>query len=446
MDKKNRGKKLFLEFGLFAVLWLIFLFIAKLESLNYFTGVDTRIENVFVYFRFAKAVDFFQTITFFGKLEFIYPLTIIICLLLWRYKKFKYIPSFILTAGGAQLCNFILKSILQKPRPMFSLVSETSYSFPSGHAVLAVAFYGLIVYFAYKNLKSRVLKVLVYFAGVIFIFLIGFSRIYLSAHFYSDVLAGWILGGTWLILGILLFKSIAFKTINKLVVLILSVFVIIVSSLFFLTLPTPKVIVSFKTVVVKNALSEFNRENLPRFTEKLSGAHQQPLSFFIVAKNDNELINTFAQAGWVLSEQFSLSTTLKLAETAVENKPYPRGPITPSLWEYQVQSFSFAKPTSENTIRQRHHCRFWKTNIRTTEGKTLYVGTATYDSGIKKWLVTHKVDANIDKEREFLFKDLLKTGEVEKSEKINSVGSVKGTNFQGDYFYTDGKAYVIYFK
>jgi len=440
--EKSNFKMIILLFFLF---WVVFLFISKLESQNYFLGIDLRFENLAIAFRFQSAVNFFKVITFLGNWQFIFPLTVIICLAFWRYKKFKYLLPLLLVTAGGQLCNSILKAILQKPRPPFPLVAETSYSFPSGHAIISTAFYGFLIYFVFLSLKSKLLKFLVIFAGVIFIFLIGFSRIYLTVHYYSDVLAGFTLGITWLLLGILWFKNLKLK-VNKFIVPAFSVAIILISSLFFLTLPHPKIPTPLKTVITVNALDELKTEDLPKFTEKLSGAYQQPLSFFIIARNDNELINTFAKAGWVLTDMLDPKTILKLAETAIENKPYPQGPVTPSLWDNQVQNFSFAKPTQENTIRQRHHCRIWKTNIKTTGGETFYVGTASYDLGIEPWLITHKIDPNIDKEREFLFNDLLKTGKISNFEKINSVGSIKGTNFQGDYFYTDGKAYLIYFK
>jgi membrane-associated phospholipid phosphatase len=439
MGNKNKSLNKFIPFF---VLWLIFLFISKLESLNYFLEINTRVENIFIYYRSIKGVNFFKAITFFGEIEFIIFLTIIICFILWKYKKYKYIPSFFLVTGGAQLCNFILKIILHKARPLMSLVSETSYSFPSGHAVLAASFYGIIIYFTYKNLKNRILKFLIYIVGIIFIFSIGLSRVYLSAHFYSDVLAGWILGGVWLILGILLFRYFAEKSINKFVIPILVIVTILVSSLFFFTLQTPKTIMPIKTVIVKDALIAFNQEKLSKFTEKLDGSYQQPLSFFILVKSDHELINMFKKSGWVLADSFGLSTAIRLADASVTDSSYPAGPVTPSLWSMDVQNFSFNKPTLKDTIRERHHCRFWKTNIQTNNGKTLYVGTASYDVGIK-WLITHEISADIDAEREYLFKDLLDNNKSLIYQKIQSVGKTKGKNFAGDVFYTDGKAYFI---
>jgi membrane-associated phospholipid phosphatase len=430
---------------LFSISWLLFLFIAKLESTSYFLGVDLRIENLAIFFRYQSAVNFFRVITFLGNWQLIFPLTVIICLALWKYKKFKYLFPLLLATGGGQLCSSTLKAVFGKERPLLSLVTESSFAFPSGHAVISTAFYGLLIYFIFINLKNNFLRFLTVFLGIILIFSIGFSRIYLAAHFYSDVLGGFILGFVWLLIGVLLYKNFSLK-ISRLIISLVSIIVLLISALFFSTLSHLIIPAPLKTVVTNNVLNSFKAENLPKFTEKLSGAYQQPLSFFVLAKDDNELINIFNKEGWVLTERLNLVSAIKLAETGIDNKPYPSGPITPSLWDKQAQTLSFAKPTTENTIRIRHHCRFWKTNIKTTDGQTLYVGTASFDLSLKRWLITHKIDPNIDKEREFLFNDLLKTGNVKASEKINSVGPINGKNFQGDYFYTDGKAYLIYFK
>ena len=419
--------------------------IAKLESVNYFLGVDLRIENLAIFFRFQSAVNFFRVITFLGNWQFVFPVTALICLALWKYKKFKYIFPLLLTTAGGHLCNSILKATFEKQRPLLSLVSETSFSFPSGHAVISIAFYGLLIYFALQILKSKLLRFLVIFLGFILIFLIGFSRIYLTAHFYSDVLAGFILGFIWLMFGILCFKSLSLK-INKLIIPAFSALLILVTSLFFFTLSHPLAPAPLKTVISANVLGTFKKENLPKFTEKLSGAYQQPLSFFIVAKDDQELIDVFNKEGWALTERFTISNAIRMAEAAAENKPYSKGFITPALWHYQAQAFSFAKATPENTIRIRHHCRFWKTNIKTKDKKTLYTGYCSFDKGIKKWLVTHEIDPDLDKERDFLFKDIINTKRVNSFEKFNFVGPTKGRTLQGDYFYTDGKAYLIYLK
>jgi undecaprenyl-diphosphatase len=208
-------------------------------------------------------------------------------------------------------------------------------------------------------------------------------------------------------------------------------------------LPHLKPILASKTVVTKDVILEFNNKTLPKFTEKLSGASQQPLSFLIVAKDNQEFLKLFTNEGWTQTERLTFTGIFNLAEAAFTNKSYPQGFITPTFWENKVQDFSFAKLTSQNTVRIRHHCRFWTTNIKTPNARNLYVGYCSFDKGIKPWLITHEIDPNLDKERDYLLNDILKTKEVKSFTKFNFVNPIQGRTFQGDYFYTDGRVYLI---
>lgn len=95
--------------------------------------------------------------------------------------------------------NFILKEIVQRPRPEgFRLVAESGYSFPSGHSMVSMAFYGLLVWMIWHYEKNKILRVL--FAGgfSLIIVFVGISRIYLGVHYASDVLAGFAVSLVWI--------------------------------------------------------------------------------------------------------------------------------------------------------------------------------------------------------------------------------------------------------
>ncbi len=104
--------------------------------------------------------------------------------------------------------NTILKSVFHRARPQTLYAHSMkikSYSFPSGHAYGGLVFYGLLAYLAYKYLPQPwniVLMILL----VLLVFTIGLSRIYLGAHFPSDVTAGWVLGAITLALIIIFIK------------------------------------------------------------------------------------------------------------------------------------------------------------------------------------------------------------------------------------------------
>lgn len=95
--------------------------------------------------------------------------------------------------------NLLLKSIIQRPRPEgFRLIAETGYSFPSGHSMVSMAFYGLIVWMIWHYEKDTVLKYALCAAFSLIIVGVGLSRIYLGVHYASDVIAGFCVSLLWL--------------------------------------------------------------------------------------------------------------------------------------------------------------------------------------------------------------------------------------------------------
>lgn len=110
-------------------------------------------------------------------------------------------------AGGA-LIHILLKEIIGRERPENSLIAKTDFSMPSGHATMAIIFFSLLIYLFKDKIKNKFLKYLFIALNIILIISIGFSRIYLNVHWFSDVLAGYGLGLFWLTLLILIFKTI----------------------------------------------------------------------------------------------------------------------------------------------------------------------------------------------------------------------------------------------
>ena len=97
--------------------------------------------------------------------------------------------------------NQLLKRIVQRPRPTeFRIVEESGYSFPSGHSMVSMAFYGYLIYLIYKYVKNKYLKWISIILLSILICFIGISRIYLGVHYTSDVLGGFFISISYLII------------------------------------------------------------------------------------------------------------------------------------------------------------------------------------------------------------------------------------------------------
>lgn len=107
------------------------------------------------------------------------------------------------------ILNQLLKRILQRPRPTeFRIVEETGYSFPSGHSMVSMAFYGYLIYLIYRYIKNKYVKWTLITILSILICLIGISRIYLGVHYTSDVLGGFLLSISYLVIYISSIKKL----------------------------------------------------------------------------------------------------------------------------------------------------------------------------------------------------------------------------------------------
>ena len=133
----------------------------------------------------------------------------ILCAIFIKNKKIAFaIPINLILST---ILNLGLKNIVERPRPIgYRLIDETGYSFPSGHSMISAAFYGLIIYFIWKNVKNTKLKYISCILLSLLILFIGISRIYLGVHYASDVIGGFTISIAYLII-----FTITFKAINK---------------------------------------------------------------------------------------------------------------------------------------------------------------------------------------------------------------------------------------
>jgi membrane-associated phospholipid phosphatase len=445
-------------FGI-AFLYVLFLFAGAVE--DFITSaaivqVDERVNTLFFVFRNMTAVRVYMWITLLGEsiTIIVFALLITFLLLFWR-KKWE-IASLWLTIVGTAGFTFLAKNVFNRPRPATAVFLETSDAFPSGHAAMSVALYGFITYLILRKLRKYRYRSLVLLSGILIILAIGFSRIYLGVHYVSDVWTGYLTGLLWLIIGISVNEWKNFKKNdadghkNHGKGEIRAVYAGLISATFifyivFGFLYNPKIILNYPTTVestTTDTLTIFNDFKLPRFTETLAGNTQEPVSFIITAKDDATMINYFRNAGWFAADSVNLHNTWELAKYAITNNDYPTAPMTPSFWNKQVHKIGFEKSTESKTVRQRHHARFWRTDLLTADGSIIYVGTSSLDTGIK-WFITHRISPDIDTERELLFTDLQKFGAIKSFSKEKSVDPVLGKNFSGDQFFTDGEAYFI---
>ena len=189
-------KKIFLTINFILI---ILLFIIETKYNKEITSFDMSISSYIWSLRTPFLTRLMKLISFLASSKFIIG-TLLIYILLKR----DYIYPLNLSINA--ILNHVLKKIFKRPRPSNILVIEKSHSFPSGHSMAAVSFYGYLIY-----MINRIYKILLTILLVIIILLIGFSRIYLGAHYFSDVICGFLISIEYLII----FISISNRVTKK---------------------------------------------------------------------------------------------------------------------------------------------------------------------------------------------------------------------------------------
>ncbi len=135
---------------------------------------------------------------------------VLVGLYLWRRRERYWVAAFWLSVFGGLLLNKVLKLVFHRARPHFrdAIQTLTSYSFPSGHTMMAAVFYGVIAAYLFAKTRDWRWRVLIVLSASFLILLVGFSRIYLGAHYLSDVLGALAEGLAWLSLCLTLVYSV----------------------------------------------------------------------------------------------------------------------------------------------------------------------------------------------------------------------------------------------
>lgn len=171
----------------FVLIFILFLGLYLSDNINW---LDDSLFNLIFNLRSNLMTNIMKFITFFASTKFITIIFIILLILYFINKKRIYLVTDIIILGEVVLNN-IIKILVGRERPEIEhLVTENSFSFPSGHTMVAVVFYGLIIYLLNKSKINKKIKILITVFLISLIVLIMISRIYLGVHFTSDVLSG----------------------------------------------------------------------------------------------------------------------------------------------------------------------------------------------------------------------------------------------------------------
>ena len=348
-----------------------------------------------------------------------------------------------------------LKAIFDRPRPELAYFVESSGSFPSGHAAISVAFWGMLFYAAWRT--KRVGLVTASLAASALAFAIGVSRIVLIEHYLTDVLNGWLVGALWLVVAVAVaeWRADAAPIRPRPIPTGLPRFAGPLAGLLLVGFAGWTVasyeralniqVTTAPDVTVADISAALANPAMVTTTESVMGTPLEPINLIVLAPDAATLAKPMRAAGWRQARAPGIGPLALAAWAAWTDRPAATAPVPPYFWDGEPNALAFEKPPPDATLRKRHHVRIWRTRFVTAGGQRLFVGAASFDDGLNG-RVFHHIDPNIDDERDTLANDLAR-GHPHRVQAPVAVSKPRlGTSVAGDPWFTDGAAAVIVLK
>jgi membrane-associated phospholipid phosphatase len=195
-------KEMLIALIIFLASLVTFIVIAYRVFLLDKTGADEAASNFARSLVSDTTTSVMRFFTFFGSHYFLIPANILLAVIYLLRRKSRYTIKVAAIALTSLLIMQGLKLLFHRERPLIPLLEPArGLSFPSGHTFMSVCFYGLLMIIIWKEEKYHpVAKWILLIITILFVILIGFSRIYLHVHYFTDVLAGFCIGFSWLLI------------------------------------------------------------------------------------------------------------------------------------------------------------------------------------------------------------------------------------------------------
>lgn len=178
---------------------ILFIWIAVVTKGIHPLEIDLYLNHVIYGLRTPELTYWMRLVTTLGK-EVIYGGSVIILIALIIRRNWNDLSIFIVLVVGGQLLDLLLKLLVSRARPVLDiLIHEPGHSFPSGHSMASFIFYTLLAYWVWRYTRNKALTWVVASLATIIILSVGVSRIYLGAHYPSDVLGAYIAGTLWIV-------------------------------------------------------------------------------------------------------------------------------------------------------------------------------------------------------------------------------------------------------
>ncbi len=407
---------------------------------------DHATAEMMAHFRNADIIRVFIVITSLGVPMVVAPLILASMALLWLWRRPMLIMPLLVSSVGASLFTLAGKLTFQRPRPLEAVLLEKSYSFPSGHATIAVALYGFIGYLLIRSAASLKARVNLFFGSLLLILLIGLSRIVLGVHYVSDVWAGFLVGALWLIIGISLTEwltsigridwqtSISFTyKIRGMVIVLLALGWVATFNLNWQPARFTPPATALQNL--QQPLNRYLNQQSLSYSETLLGQKGQPIGLIFLVKNETDLLQLLKSAGWRPSDPPDYRAILKLIR---QGMAYPTAPLAPAFWHSRINDFALERLSGSGQLQT---LRLWKTAWR-LNGQAVFVAVARAYDGIQLGLL-HHIAPDVDATTNSVIQSLQLSGHKVSIKKLKLVKPMIGTYLLGGQFFTQGELRII---
>ena len=188
---------------LYAVMLAAFAVLALFAHFNTYFGWDLRVARALQNMGVPGMLDLMRAVSWFGNTWRPYAITTLTVMAMLAFSFRSEAAGLVLSTGGSSLLNTVVKLLIARPRPTSDMVMVyrdlKTQSFPSGHVTFYVCYFGFLFFVAYALLPLRsTARRLALTLALLPVALIGFSRVYLGAHWPSDTLGAYLMSGLWL--------------------------------------------------------------------------------------------------------------------------------------------------------------------------------------------------------------------------------------------------------
>jgi membrane protein DedA with SNARE-associated domain/membrane-associated phospholipid phosphatase len=375
-------------------------------------AVDQAVAQLVARFRPHELIPIFTWITALGIAKVVAPLLLLAVGGVWFTRGRWAATSLVVSVGGTALFNSLGKLAFHRPRPVEAILLENSYSFPSGHAAIAIAFYGFLGYLLIRSAHQWKTRVNLLLLSIVIALLIGLSRIVLGVHYLSDVWAGYLIGAGWAIIGIAVSE---WATLNHRIDWYSPVSphlrraawgITSIGMLWYLgytaawhpRLFTPPPVTP---IPIEQPLVDFIRQKQLTHAETILGEPSQPLSVAFVASNEAALVHLLRQAGWQPADPPTPTNLLRLWN---QGMTYARTPLAPVFWNGRINDLGFEREMEVDSEKVIDTVRLWKTDWL-WGGSPVFVGVVRSYTGMY-WRILHQVAPDTDAATERLMRSI----------------------------------------